>query len=85
MRRASPNANCISAIARRGFCRDGVLGKKGTIVRGHEFHYASLTAAGDDERSPNMRDGEGKPLGNAGGRRGQRQRHILSRHRRDAE
>jgi cobyrinic acid a,c-diamide synthase len=49
---------------------DGVLGAKDTIVRGHEFHYASLTVAGDDERLAEMSDGEGKPLGNAGGRRG---------------
>ena len=49
---------------------DGVLGMKGTIVRGHEFHYASLTSAGDDESLADMSDGEGKPLGKAGGRRG---------------
>jgi cobyrinic acid a,c-diamide synthase len=49
---------------------DGVLGAKGTSVRGHEFHYATLTAAGSDETLAEMRDGEGKPLGNAGGRRG---------------
>ncbi len=50
---------------------DGVLGPKDTIVRGHEFHYASLTVAGNDESLAEMSDGEGKPLGNAGGRRGQ--------------
>jgi cobyrinic acid a,c-diamide synthase len=49
---------------------DAVLGAKGTVVRGHEFHYASLTVAGDDERLAEMSDGEGKPLGKAGGRRG---------------
>ena len=49
---------------------DGVLGAKGTSVRGHEFHYATLTAAGSDETLAEMHDGEGKPLGNAGGRRG---------------
>jgi cobyrinic acid a,c-diamide synthase len=49
---------------------DSVLGKKGTIVRGHEFHYASLTASGDDASFAEMSDGEGKPLGKAGGRRG---------------
>jgi cobyrinic acid a,c-diamide synthase len=48
---------------------DGVLGTKGTIVRGHEFHYASLTTAGDDESLADMSDGIGKPLGKAGGRR----------------
>jgi cobyrinic acid a,c-diamide synthase len=50
---------------------DSVLGAKDTIVRGHEFHYASLTAAGDDASFADMSDGEGKPLGKAGGRRGQ--------------
>ncbi len=49
---------------------DTVLGGKGAIVRGHEFHYASLTAAGGDERFAELADGEGRPLGQAGGRRG---------------
>src|SRR3984957_7691122 len=49
---------------------DNVLGRKGAIVRGHEFHYASLTSAGDDESFAELRDGEGRALGNAGGRRG---------------
>jgi cobyrinic acid a,c-diamide synthase len=49
---------------------DSVLGAKGAIVRGHEFHYASLTITGDDESFAEMSDGEGKPLGDAGGRRG---------------
>jgi cobyrinic acid a,c-diamide synthase len=49
---------------------DGVLGAKGASVRGHEFHYATLTAAGSDETLAEMHDGEGKPLGKAGGRRG---------------
>jgi cobyrinic acid a,c-diamide synthase len=49
---------------------DSVLGRQGAIVRGHEFHYASLTSAGDDEAFAELRDGEGRELGNAGGRRG---------------
>ena len=49
---------------------DNVLGPNGSIVRGHEFHYASLTSAGGDESLAEMRDGEGRALGNAGGRRG---------------
>jgi cobyrinic acid a,c-diamide synthase len=49
---------------------DGVLGRKGAIVRGHEFHYASLTSAGNDESFAELHDGEGRALGNAGGRRG---------------
>jgi len=39
-------------------------------VRGHEFHYASLTAAGGDDSFAELADGEGRPLGKAGGRRG---------------
>jgi cobyrinic acid a,c-diamide synthase len=49
---------------------DSVLGTKGAIVRGHEFHYASLTSAGDDAPFAELADGEGKALGKAGGRRG---------------
>jgi cobyrinic acid a,c-diamide synthase len=49
---------------------DSVLGAKGAIVRGHEFHYASLTSAGGDEPFAELCDGEGRTLGSAGGRRG---------------
>jgi cobyrinic acid a,c-diamide synthase len=50
--------------------KHGVLGAKGTSVRGHEFHYATLTDPGHDEPLAEMHDGEGQPLGHAGGRRG---------------
>jgi cobyrinic acid a,c-diamide synthase len=49
---------------------NGVLGAKGALVRGHEFHYASLTAAGDDAPFAELSDSEGRALGKAGGRRG---------------
>ena len=49
---------------------DGVLGAKDTIVRGHEFHYASLTSAGTDDGFAELCDGEGRALGTSGGRRG---------------
>jgi cobyrinic acid a,c-diamide synthase len=49
---------------------DSVLGKKHTTVRGHEFHYASLTASGDDDAFAELHDGEGRALGKSGGRRG---------------
>ncbi len=49
---------------------DSVLGAKGAIVRGHEFHYASLTAAGDDDGFAELTDGDGRALGKSGGRRG---------------
>ena len=48
---------------------DGALGRSGTIVRGHEFHYASLTTAGQDEPFADVTDGEGRAV-EAGGRRG---------------
>jgi cobyrinic acid a,c-diamide synthase len=49
---------------------DSIVGREGAIVHGHEFHYASLTSAGDDEAFAELRDGEGRELGQAGGRRG---------------
>ena len=49
---------------------DSVLGSKGALLRGHEFHYASLTSTGDDEPFAELRDSEGRALGKGGGRRG---------------
>jgi cobyrinic acid a,c-diamide synthase len=49
---------------------DTILGAKGTIVRGHEFHYASLISAGSDEPFAEFSDAEGQALGRAGARRG---------------
>jgi cobyrinic acid a,c-diamide synthase len=49
---------------------DTTLGRRDTILRGHEFHYATLTSAGDDEPFAELADAEGRGLGNAGGRRG---------------
>ena len=49
---------------------DTVLGRRGAVVRGHEFHYASLTSAGSDEPFADMADGEGRALEQTGGRRG---------------
>jgi len=49
---------------------DCVLGNEGDSVRGHEFHYASLIETGNDAPLAEIADGEGNPLGPAGGRRG---------------
>ena len=49
---------------------DGPLGKAGTRLRGHEFHYAALVVPGDDEPLVALADGQGEVLGPAGGRRG---------------
>ena len=48
----------------------GPLGPAGASIRGHEFHYASLAAPGDDEPLVDLTDGQGHALGKAGGRRG---------------
>jgi cobyrinic acid a,c-diamide synthase len=44
---------------------------KGTALRGHEYHYASVTDAGDDHPVAALSDGWGNDLGPAGGRRGE--------------
>jgi cobyrinic acid a,c-diamide synthase len=49
---------------------DSVLGRGGTALRGHEFHYATLTVSGDDDGFAECSDAEGRALGSSGGRRG---------------
>ncbi|MGH6674225.1 MAG: cobyrinate a,c-diamide synthase, partial [Xanthobacteraceae bacterium] len=49
---------------------DCILGRRGAAIRGHEFHYATLSRAGADEPMAEMFDAEGRALGGAGGRRG---------------
>ncbi|MDJ0511846.1 MAG: cobyrinate a,c-diamide synthase [Methyloceanibacter sp.] len=46
------------------------LGDAGSTVRGHEFHYTSVIEPGSDAPLAMLADGEGNPLGAAGGRRG---------------
>jgi cobyrinic acid a,c-diamide synthase len=48
---------------------DGVFGHSGTLIRGHEFHYATLTSAGSDEAFADIADPDGRAIANAGGRR----------------
>jgi cobyrinic acid a,c-diamide synthase len=50
---------------------DGVLGAKGDVIRGHEFHYARLVEPGSDEPLAMLADGQGREIGPSGGRRGQ--------------
>ncbi len=50
---------------------DGPLGRRGAVIRGHEFHYATLNTPGHDDSLVDLFDGEGNSLGAAGGRRGQ--------------
>jgi cobyrinic acid a,c-diamide synthase len=46
------------------------IGRAGAVVRGHEFHYATLTDPGRDEPLVVLSDALGRELGKAGGRRG---------------
>jgi cobyrinic acid a,c-diamide synthase len=49
---------------------DSVLGATGTIIRGHEFHYASLTNPGQDMPLVDLVNADGDALPERGGRRG---------------
>jgi cobyrinic acid a,c-diamide synthase len=49
---------------------DGCLGPAGTILRGHEFHYASIETLGDDAAFAQVSDAHGGEALPAGGRRG---------------
>jgi cobyrinic acid a,c-diamide synthase len=42
----------------------------GTTIRGHEFHYATVTDPGQDAPLAEISDGQGRSLGPTGGRRG---------------
>ena len=49
---------------------DSVIGSRSTIIRGHEFHYASLTDFGSDEPLVDLSNADGQSLPERGGRRG---------------
>ncbi len=49
---------------------DGAFGHRGATIRGHEFHYATLTHPGDDEPFADIADGEGRATSETGSRRG---------------
>ena len=49
---------------------DNPIGTAGSVVRGHEFHYATVLAAGQDEPLAELADAQGQPVGGGGGRRG---------------
>jgi cobyrinic acid a,c-diamide synthase len=49
---------------------DCLLGRAGTMVRGHEFHYAALIFAGEDAPFAEVSDSDSRMRENVGGRRG---------------
>jgi cobyrinic acid a,c-diamide synthase len=49
---------------------DCALGTAGEVLRGHEFHYATIVATGRDEPFADVRDAYGAPPSPSGSRRG---------------
>jgi cobyrinic acid a,c-diamide synthase len=49
---------------------DSPIGPDDGMIRGHEFHYASLVETGNDDPLADIFDGNGHRLGKTGGRRG---------------
>ena len=49
---------------------DSPIGSISHKLRGHEFHYSTLLKTGLDEPLVRLSDGQGRPLGDAGSRRG---------------
>ncbi|MBV9290536.1 MAG: cobyrinic acid a,c-diamide synthase, partial [Hyphomicrobiales bacterium] len=50
---------------------DCALGRKGEALRGHEFHYSTIAAGGDDGPFAFVTDAYGAAAAPAGSRRGQ--------------
>ena len=65
---AKPKLHLGYRIAR--LLSPSVLGAPGTVIRGHEFHYAALMSAGGDQPLAEIADAEGRRLAPSGGRRG---------------
>ena len=49
---------------------DNPIGAVGDVVRGHEFHHASIIAKGNDEPFVDVTDAQGRPVTETGSRRG---------------
>jgi cobyrinic acid a,c-diamide synthase len=49
---------------------DSPIGSRGSLIRGHEFHYASLIDQGRDEPLVDLRNAQGETMAERGGRRG---------------
>lgn len=49
---------------------DSALGRAGTVLRGHEFHYAALLSDGGDTPLMDVVDSKGNSIALRGGRRG---------------
>ena len=66
----SLRAQLWDAMAREArLLADAPLGRSGSVIRGHEFHYASLIETGNDAPLVDLADSGRTSLGRAGGRR----------------
>ena len=82
----------VTSFARRGLTlgyrtaqilADGPLGRAGTRLAGHEFHYSTVFDQGNDEPFARIHDAAGADLGAAGARRGLVSGsyfHVVARH-----
>jgi cobyrinic acid a,c-diamide synthase len=52
------------------FIANNPVAPAGTVVRGHEFHYATVLAAENDAPLVELKDAQGRPIGADGARRG---------------
>ena len=66
LRKASPHARLSGGAARGRLC----AGAEGAVLRGHEFHYATIASSGSDEPFAVCRDAYGTAAAPAGSRRG---------------
>ena len=57
-------------LSRGRIAADCALGTRGTVLRGHEFHYATIVATGSDDPFAHVRDVYGSADAPAGSRRG---------------
>ena len=55
---------------RAALLADTAIGPRGTVLRGHEYHYATTTEAGRDAPFALVADSHGNSLGEAGAARG---------------
>jgi len=49
---------------------DHPFGAAGEVIRGHEFHHATITAKGSDEPFVEVTDAQGRAVAETGSRRG---------------
>jgi cobyrinic acid a,c-diamide synthase len=49
---------------------DCPVGRTGDVLRGHEFHHATIVSQGNDDKFVEVTDAQGRPVAETGSRRG---------------